>query len=47
LNIKKIIKKIKTVIYNKPVGYISPVDNCNVGKKDEFNNRKNVKVDDE
>lgn len=43
--IKGIIKKIKTVIYNKPIGYISPVENCNDGKQKEFKNRKNFKVD--
>jgi hypothetical protein len=36
--------KVKTTIYNKPVGYISPVSNYNIGKKAEFDNRVNYKI---
>lgn len=33
--------KIKTTIYNKPVGYIAPQSNYNIGKKKEYANRIN------
>jgi len=36
--------KVKTTIYNKPVGYISPVSNVNEGKKQEFDNRVNFEI---
>ena len=36
--------KVKTTIYNKPIGYISPVSNVNEGRKEEFDNRKNFKI---
>lgn len=45
MNLRQIIKKVKTVLYNKPVGYIAPVNNYNVGKQEEFKNRNNFKVD--
>lgn len=45
MNLKQLIKKVKTVLYNKPVGYIAPVNNCNIGKQQEFQNRENFKVD--
>ena len=36
--------KVETIVYNKPIGYISPVSNCNVGKQEEKENRINFKV---
>ena len=36
--------KVRTTIYNKPVGYISPVSNVNDGRKQEFESRKNFDV---
>jgi len=42
----------KTQVYSRVVGYIRPIDNWNVAKRDEFEQRKtynveNKKVDDE
>lgn len=36
--------KVMTTIYNKPIGYISPVKNCNIGKQLEKENRVNFKI---
>ena len=35
-----LIKKIKTILFSRPVGYISPSTNYNEGKEKEFENRK-------
>ena len=35
-----IIQKIKTIIFSRPVGYITPVSNWNKGKEEEFSQRK-------
>jgi hypothetical protein len=34
------LKKIKTILFSRPVGYISPSTNYNQGKESEFENRK-------
>lgn len=34
------MKKIKTILFSRPVGYISPSANYNEGKEQEFENRK-------
>lgn len=34
------LKLVKTAIYSRPVGYISPVQNYNKGKEEEFGQRK-------
>lgn len=36
--------KIKTTIYNKPIGYCTPVNNHNVGRSQAKKNRKEFKV---
>jgi len=36
--------KVRTTIYNKPVGYISPVSNVNAGRRKEFEERKNFEI---
>ena len=35
-----IVQKIKTIIFSRPVGYITPVSNWNEGKEEEFDQRK-------
>ena len=40
-----IIKKIKTILFSRPVGYISPSSNYNEGKEEEFENRKKYNLD--
>jgi len=34
----------KTEVYSRIVGYLRPVDNWNMGKKEEFKKRKNFNV---
>jgi anaerobic ribonucleoside-triphosphate reductase len=36
---------IKPEIYSRVVGYFRPVQNWNIGKKQEFKERKPVKID--
>lgn len=36
--------KIKTTIYNKPVGYCTPINNHNVGRQEAKTIRKNFVV---
>ncbi len=41
-------KKVKVVpceVYSRVVGYFRPVQNWNLGKQQEFNERKTVKLD--
>lgn len=40
-----LIQKIKTIIFSRPVGYISPVTNYNKGKEEEFGLRKLYNID--
>lgn len=40
-----LIKKIKTIIFSRPVGYITPVSNWNKGKEEEFDQRKLYNMD--
>lgn len=37
-------KKLRTVIYNKPIGYCTPVQNHNVGRQEAKSIRKNFVV---
>lgn len=36
----KVIKRTKTEIFSRSMGYIRPVDNFNIGKRAEFEERK-------
>jgi len=45
LNLLQTIKKIKTIIFSRPVGYITPVNNWNKGKEEEFEQRKLYSMD--
>jgi len=36
--------KIPCEVYSRVVGYIRPTDQWNVGKQEEFRQRKNLKV---
>lgn len=38
------MKKIKTEIYSRIAGYFRPVNNWNLGKKEEFSERSKIKV---
>jgi len=39
-------KKIhKCTVYSRVVGYLSPINNWNVGKKEEYKDRTEYKVD--
>lgn len=40
-----LIQKIKTILFSRPVGYISPTVNYNKGKEQEFENRKKYNID--
>lgn len=41
--VKKVIA-IKTEVYSRVVGYYRPISNWNKGKKEEFRQRKNLKI---
>lgn len=41
--VKKVIA-IRTEVYSRVVGYYRPVNNWNAGKKEEFRQRKNLKI---
>lgn len=38
------MKKIKTEIYSRPVGFYRPVQSWNIGKKEEFRERKTFSI---
>jgi ribonucleoside-triphosphate reductase len=38
------MKKIKAEIFSRVAGYFRPVQNWNIGKKEEFAERKNIKI---
>lgn len=38
------MKKLRTVVYNKPIGYCTPVQNHNVGRQEAKGIRKNFVV---
>lgn len=39
------MKLVKTIMFSRPVGYISPVRNYNKGKEEEFGERKLYNMD--
>lgn len=36
--------ELKTTVYNKPIGYVTPVNNHNVGRQEAKSIRKNFVV---
>lgn len=38
------MKTLKTIVYNKPIGYCTPVKNHNIGRQEAKNIRKNYVV---
>ena len=41
--VKKVVA-IRTEVYSRVVGYYRPISNWNKGKKEEFRQRKNLKI---
>lgn len=39
-------KKIPTEIYSRVAGYFRPVNQWNAGKREEYSDRKSIKLDD-
>jgi anaerobic ribonucleoside-triphosphate reductase len=44
-SLKVKIRKVPAEIYSRVVGYYRPVDQWNKGKKEEFNDRKPLKME--
>ncbi len=40
-----VIKKIPTEVYSRVCGYFRPVNQWNKGKREEYNERKDMKYD--
>ena len=41
---KKLVKVIKTEVYSRVVGYYRPVNDWNIGKKEEFKDRQAISL---